>query len=62
MIIYVWAAAIISLGSIAAMLIMPPPSLRTDSDGVPYFTPQVENSDTGAAVSVNELIRNYRGD
>ena len=62
MMIYAWSAMVISIGGIAAMLIVPPPSLRVDRDGVPHFTPRVENSETGAAVSVNDLIRNYRGD
>ncbi len=62
MMIYSWTALIISLGGIALMLIMPPPSMRTDRDGVPYFTPMVENPETGDAVSVNQLIRNFRGD
>ncbi len=62
MTIYAWGAMIISLAGIAAMLIAPPPSMRTDRDGVPYFTPQVENPETGATVSVNDLIRHYRGD
>ncbi len=60
--LYSWGALIISVGGIAAMLIMPPPSLRIDRDGVPHFTPLVENPETGAAVSVNDLIRNFRGD
>ena len=62
MMIYSWGALIISLGGIAAMVIAPPPSLRTDRDGVPHFTPMVENPETGTAVSVNDLIRNFRGD
>jgi len=60
--IYAWGALVISVGGIAAMLIAPPPSLRTDRDGVPHFTPQVEHPETGEAVSVNTLIRHYRGD
>ncbi len=62
MMIYSWGALIISVGGIALMLIAPPPSMRTDRDGVPHFTPLVEHPETGAAVSVNDLIRNFRGD
>jgi len=60
--IYAWGALLISVGGIAAMLIAPPPSLRTDRDGVAHFTPKVEHPETGEAVSVNTLIRHYRGD
>ena len=62
MTIYSLVALIISIGGIAAMLIAPPPSLRADRDGVAYFTPRVENPATGSSVTVNELIRHYRGD
>lgn len=60
--IYAWGALVVSLGGIAAMLIAPPQSLRTDRDGVAHFTPKVEHPETGEAVSVNALIRHYRGD
>ncbi len=62
MTIYAWAALVISLGGIAAMLIAPPPSLRLDRDGVPHFAALVEQPETGAAIRLNDLIRNYRGD
>jgi len=62
MTIYSWAALVISVGGIAAMLIAPPHSLRSDRDGVPYFTPRVENPETGSAIRLNDLIRHYRGD
>ena len=54
MALYGWGALIVSVGGIAAMLIVPPPSMRVDRDGVPHFTPHVENPETGKAVSVNE--------
>jgi len=60
--IYAWGAMLVSVGGIAAMLIWPPQSLQTDRDGVPHFTPQVEHPETGEGVSVNTLIRHYRGD
>lgn len=60
--IYSWGALVISVAGIAAMLIWPPQSLRVDRDGVPHFTPEVEHPETGEAVSVNTLIRHYRGD
>lgn len=60
--IYAWGALLVSVGSLAAMLIAPPPSLRTDRDGVPHFTSEVLHPETGEAISVNTLIRHYRGD
>ena len=41
---------------------VPPLSMFADRDGVPHFTPQVENPVTGEGISVNELIKHYRGD
>ena len=43
-------------------LVFPPQSLRVDRDGVPHFTPEVEHMITGEPVSMNELIKHYRGD
>ena len=60
--VYGWGAMAVILVGLAAMLIAPPASLRTDRDGVAHFTPQVEHPETGEGVSVNPLIRHYRGD
>lgn len=60
--IYGWGAMAVTLAGLVAMLIAPPPSLRTDRDGVAHFTPDVKHPETGEAVSVNTLIRHYRGD
>ena len=60
--LYAWASLAVVVSGLAWMLISPPPSMFVDADGIPYFTPQVENPVTGEGVSVNELIRHYRGD
>jgi len=60
--IFAWGALVVSVGGVAAMLIAPPPGFRKDRDGVAYFTPSVENPETGDAVSIQTLIRTYRGD
>ena len=60
--VYGWASLAVVVGGLAWLLIFPPPSMRLDRDGVPHFTPEVEHPITGEGVSVNTLIRHYRGD
>lgn len=60
--IYVWSSLLITVLGLGYILISAPKSLRSDKDGVPYFTPQVIQPETGKNVSVNELIKNYRGE
>ena len=60
--VYAWGGLVITVVGIAYTLVYPPQSLRVDRDGVPHFTPQIEHPITGEGVSVNELIRHYRGD
>lgn len=60
--VYAWAGLVITVVGIGYTLVYPPQSLRVDRDGVPHFMPMVENPVTGEGVSVNELIRHYRGD
>ncbi|MBZ0161431.1 MAG: hypothetical protein K8H74_01830 [Notoacmeibacter sp.] len=59
---YSWSALAVVVAGLAWMLVSPPPSMFVDRDGVPHLTPKVENPATGEGVSVNELIRHYRGD
>jgi hypothetical protein len=49
------------LGS-AYIFIAQPAYLRSDRDGVPYFTPEVENPMTNTPVDMGTLIRHYRGE
>jgi len=60
--VYAWGGLVIVLVGIGYTIVYPPQSLRVDRDGVPHFTPQVEHPITGEGVSVNELIKHYRGD
>ena len=60
--IYGWGSLIVVVVGIGWTLVFPPDSLRVDRDGVPHFTPEVEHMVTGEPVSVNELIKHYRGD
>ena len=60
--VYAWASLAIVVVGIGWTLVYPPQSLRVDRDGVPHFMPEVEHPITGEGVSVNELIKHYRGD
>ncbi|MDQ2089742.1 hypothetical protein [Marimonas arenosa] len=59
---YAWASLAVVVIGLVWLLIFPPPSMRVDRDGVPHFTPLVEHPISGEGVSVNVLIRHYRGD
>lgn len=37
-------------------------SMKVTRDGVPYFTPPVMDPATGQAVSVETLVRHYKGE
>ena len=60
--IYAWLSFAVVMAGLAWMLISPAPSMFVDRDGIPHFTPQVLHPITGEGVSVNALIRHYRGD
>jgi hypothetical protein len=60
--IYAWASLAVVVAGLAWMLIAPAPSMFVDRDGIPHFMPQVLHPITGEGVSVNVLIRHYRGD
>jgi hypothetical protein len=53
---------LMTLVGIGYIYIAQPESLRNDRDGVPYFTPEVENPATGQGVDMGTLIRHYRGE
>ncbi len=59
---YAWASLAAVVVGIGWTLVFPPESLRVDRDGVPHFMPAVVHPITGEAVSVNALIKHYRGD
>lgn len=60
--LYAWTSLAVVVLGIGWTLVFPPQSLRVDRDGVAHFTPQVEHMITGEPVSMNELIRHYRGE
>ncbi|WP_436640686.1 hypothetical protein [Microbaculum sp. FT89] len=59
---YVAASLVVVVAGLGWMYVSPPPSMFVDRDGVPHFTPEVEHPITGEGVSVNKLIKHYRGD
>ncbi|MDA8363824.1 MAG: hypothetical protein M0Z84_08430 [Gammaproteobacteria bacterium] len=50
-----------TIGSFVYLLAKPPAYLRATRDGVPFFTPPVINPVDGKPLSVNTLVRDYKG-
>lgn len=59
---YVTTITILSLFGLAYVYAVPPVSMKTDRNGVPHFTPQVINPETGDAIDMGDLVKHYRGD
>ncbi|MCW8946661.1 MAG: hypothetical protein OQK80_04260 [Sedimenticola sp.] len=53
---------VISIVSFSYIAIAQPDYLRSDRDGVPFFTPQVVNPEGGEPLDMGELIRHYKGE
>ena len=62
MMVFSGLVLLITVLGIAYIFIAQPVYLRSDRDGVPYFTPEVENPVTNEAVDMGTLIRHYRGE
>lgn len=54
-------AAIVSGVGFLWMTFAPPPGLKADRNGIPYFTPPVTHPITGEAIPVDTLVRHYKG-
>lgn len=52
----------ISFAGLGYILITQPAYLKSDRDGVPFYTPQVINPETGEAINMGELIRHFKGE
>jgi len=57
----VLSVSAISLASLVYVYAFPPPSLQMTRDGVPFFTPPVENPEGGEPLELGELIRHFQG-
>lgn len=55
-------SAIASIGGFLWMTISPPPGMKANSDGVPYFSPPVIHPVSGEAVPMETLVRHYKGE
>jgi hypothetical protein len=62
MAIFSMLVTLMTVLGIAYIFIAQPAYLRSDRDGVPYFTPEVENPMTNEPVDMGTLIRHYRGE
>lgn len=60
--LFVAIAAVVSIGGYLWMTFAPPPGLKATRDGVPYLTPPVIHPLTGEAISVETLVRHYKGE
>ncbi len=52
----------LSIASLAYIVTAQPDYLRSDRDGVPFYTPKVINPEGGEPLSMGELIRHYKGE
>lgn len=59
---YMIAVSVISLLALAYVYVFPPQSMFTSREGVPHFSPKVAHPETGDPLTLNELVRHYRGD
>ena len=59
--IYAGLVTLLTIAGLAYVVIAPPDSMRASRDGVPHFTPPVVNPETGSGISVDELVRHFRG-
>jgi hypothetical protein len=58
---FVVLVAFLSISVLIYVYSTPIESMRKTRNGVPYFTPPVINPETGKAISVDELVRHYKG-
>jgi len=58
---YVGLVTLLSVGGLIYVYTAPMESMRVNRDGVPYFTPAVINPETGEPVSVDALVRHFKG-
>jgi hypothetical protein len=56
------AVAVLTVAGLAYIFAVQPDYLRTDRDGVPYFTSAVKNPVTDETVDMTTLVRHYRGE
>ncbi len=60
--IYMLTVITLSLVCLIYVYMFPPASMFASREGVPYFSPKIVNPGSDNPLSINELIRHYRGD
>ncbi|PLY12658.1 MAG: hypothetical protein C0631_16390 [Sedimenticola sp.] len=53
---------VVSIIGLIYIMVAQPEYLRSDRDGVPFYTPMVENPEGGEAIKLGDLIRHYKGE
>jgi hypothetical protein len=60
--LYSISIGIVSLAALIYVYAFPPESMQVSRNGVPHFMPPVTNPNSGESMSLDELVRHYRGD
>ena len=58
---FIGLVALISLGGLTSVYSKPIDSMKKTRNGVPYFTPPVINPETGNPITIDALVRHYKG-
>lgn len=61
MIVFSALSAVASIAALAYIFVERPAYLRASAQGVPYFTPPVENPANGKALDLDMLVRHFEG-
>lgn len=59
---YMLLVAAVSVIGLVYVYVFPDPAMKKSREGVAYFSPKVVNPDTDKPLTLDELIRHYRGD
>ena len=60
--VFVTLSSVVSLAGLVYVYAVPPESLRLTRDGVPHHAPPVAHPATGEPVSLETLVRHFKGE
>ncbi len=60
--IFICFVTTLSISVLLYVYVFPPKSTRVSKNGVPFFTPHVTHPETGKSLSVDMLVRHYKGE
>ncbi|MCP3869218.1 MAG: hypothetical protein GY703_14175 [Gammaproteobacteria bacterium] len=60
--IYVAAVSLTCMASLIYVYLVPPASLQSTRDGIPFFTPPVAHPETGEPLDLGTLVRHFKGE